>query len=780
MERFEVTASNDYAELQWYRGSIANPVGTDNNTLTLPSVTSAMDGNSYFCVAVATTECGASNDATSSTAALTVKSIPTVSSPTDKTICEGQNTSFSVTAGGDYETTQWEYNDGSTWNDYTGGNSTTLDLSSVSYAWNNYRFRCKVYSGAVCNTTVTSSSDATLTVNRAPTITNPSDVTKCENENVTFSITPGGDYFSLQWQYNDGEGWQDVPSGGTSVDLQLNNIADSLDQYQYRCIAFATSPCSVNDTSDAATLTVLANPDIITYNTTVQACNGDTAIFAVHADGEGKTYQWVKNGMTNLGPYQADSFYITKVSIADNYNTYSVRVKNSCNIVTSEDATLYVDSLPVVNIGEDVHICDGDTYLLDAGNPGASFNWNNGDAATKTYEVSTEGKHFVEVTDANGCKNTDTVYLYVDPNIEQVNLGPDTNICLTETVILDATNIYDTYLWNGIAGSSTLDVTEEGEYYVAVQKDNNVCKEYDTIYVDVFKPYADEKICMVTVDTTSGKNLITWQKTDNVATVEYNVYKETSLDNYEIIGTIPFDSLAVFVDEDSDPAVKAEKYKIAVVDTCGNESELSPYHQTIHLNINKAGAGAGYNLQWNHYMDELNGQALGGLGKGYYYIYRGTSPTNIRIYDSLSASNISWTDTDTSKTYYYRIAIEKIDPCDPKTRLKASAGPFSQSLSNLEDNRLKENDINELSDGIKIHTYPNPADDMIYVDIQMNAAKSLLLKITNTVNQAVYTNELTNISTYTGAIDVSNWPAGLYFIQFTTDEGIKTTKAIIH
>ncbi len=776
---FEVTASNDYSRLQWYEGSIANPVGTNSETLTLPSITTGMSGNEYFCVAEAGTACGSAYDNTSNKATLTVNAEPTVTSPSDQSVCEGHDVSFSVIPGGDYVLIQWEYFDGSSWQDYPGGNAETLNLTAVDYSWNNYQFRCRVESDATCNTTVTSASDATLTVKRSPTITDPVDQTKCENENVTFSITPGGDYFSLQWQYNDGEGWQDVPSGGTSVDLQLNNIADSMDQYQYHCIAFATSPCSVNDTSNPATLTVKANPEIITYNTTVHGCNGDNTTFIVHAEGENKTYQWVKNGTTNLGPYQADSFYTVNVTMDKNYNTYSVRVKNSCDIVTSEDATLYVDPLPVVGLGEDMHICDGDTYLLDAGNPGASYNWNNGDADTKTYEVSTEGNHFVEVTDTNGCKNTDSVYLYVDPNLAKVDLGPDTTICLTETVTLDATDVYDTYIWNGSAGSSILDVTEEGEYYVEVQKDNNVCKEYDTIYIDVFKPYADEQICMVTVDTASGKNLITWQKTDNVATVEYKVYKETSLNNYEVIGTVPFDNLTVFVDTSSKPAVQAEKYKIAVVDTCGNESALSPYHQTIHLSINEAGAGAGYNLQWNHYMDENNGQALGSLGTGYYYIYRGTSPTNIQVYDSLSASNISWTDTDTSETYYYRIAIKKNDACDPTAILKASAGPFSQSISNMEDNRLKEVMIDKnLSARINLNIYPNPFRKQTTIAFTIQRTSRISIEVYNVVGEKLET--IVDKVQETGDYRYQYEPGmpGVYYLQFTIDGNMVTKKII--
>jgi hypothetical protein len=80
---------------------------------------------------------------------------------------------------------------------------------------------------------------------------------------------------------------------------------------------------------------------------------------------------------------------------------------------------------------------------------------------------------------------------------------------------------------------------------------------------------------------------------------------------------------------------------------------------------------------------------------------------------------------------------------------------------------------------IHIHVYPNPADEMLHVNIQLNAISDLTIKITNTVNQAVYTKKLSNIKTHTGTIDVSEWSSGLYLMQVMSDEGIKTVTLVV-
>ena len=293
--------------------------------------------------------------------------------------------------------------------------------------------------------------------------------------------------------------------------------------------------------------------------------------------------------------------------------------------------------------------------------------------------------------------------------------------------------------------------------------------------IDIYTPV---DICIVTIDLETAKNMVIWEKTDDLAAAYYNVYKEITANNYQPIGTVLISELPVFVDTSSNPIVQADRYKITVIDTCGNESALSGYHQTIHLNINMA-VGLGANLQWNHYIDEINGDAFGIQGTGLYYIYRGTGPDNIQLHHTISSSFVSWTDTDTNQLYYYRIGARKIDTCDPAGLLKTSAGPFSQSISNLEDNRLKGNEIDALNNNIHISVYPNPADEMLHIDIQPNTVSNLTIKILNSVNQAVYTNTLENIKTFSGTIDVSKWPSGLYLMQVMSDEGMKTVKLVV-
>jgi gliding motility-associated-like protein len=63
---------------------------------------------------------------------------------------------------------------------------------------------------------------------------------------------------------------------------------------------------------------------------------------------------------------------------------------------------------PVVNLGKDTLICSTNTFELDAGNPGASYDWST-DETSQTINVYHTGTYSVTVTDSTGAKATDDI-----------------------------------------------------------------------------------------------------------------------------------------------------------------------------------------------------------------------------------------------------------------------------------------------------------------------------------------------------------------------------------
>ena len=86
-----------------------------------------------------------------------------------------------------------------------------------------------------------------------------------------------------------------------------------------------------------------------------------------------------------------------------------------CNI--ADTAYLFINSIPVpvVNLGPDQKICQGQNIALDAGNAGFSFLWSNG-ASSQIINVADSGLYWVKVT--NGpCITSDTVSIDITRDI---------------------------------------------------------------------------------------------------------------------------------------------------------------------------------------------------------------------------------------------------------------------------------------------------------------------------------------------------------------------------
>jgi gliding motility-associated-like protein len=146
----------------------------------------------------------------------------------------------------------------------------------------------------------------------------------------------------------------------------------------------------------------------------------------------------------------------------------------------ADTVTVVVLNPPVVDLGPDITICQGQTATLDAGINPAAYTWSTG-AATQTVTVGVEDTYWVEVA-VGTCVGSDTVDVFVEiPGT--VDLGPDTILCNGQSLVLDASATGDSYFWSTIQTSQTISVSNAGQYWVQVAFGS--CFINDTINVSV-------------------------------------------------------------------------------------------------------------------------------------------------------------------------------------------------------------------------------------------------------------------------------------------------------
>jgi uncharacterized delta-60 repeat protein len=381
--------------------------GVTTSTLTLTGVTAPMSGYIYRCIVK-----DATCNTTSGVATLTVNSVQAISvDPVNKSACVGTSTSFTATVTGSQGGFQWQEDQGSGFVNLANGgvysnvNQSTLNLTGVTVAMNNYKYRLVA---GLCSPAVTSNF-ATLTVDQTPVIiSQPAGQTLCAVTSTSLSVTATGAGLSYQWQYYTGsstyanltngvEAATNFKFGGTyagvtSATLTISGITQNVaptDPAIYRCI-ISSGTCGVIST--AANIYRYATPTISTQPTDVSKCNGTsgnvTFTVATTSIPTGLTYQWQEKvgtgsftNLTNGGVYStvtAATLTLTGVTAGMNGNQYRCVVGACSPSVISFAAQLVVDSPPVVTLQPVAStICTGmgTTFSTNATGLGVTFQW---------------------------------------------------------------------------------------------------------------------------------------------------------------------------------------------------------------------------------------------------------------------------------------------------------------------------------------------------------------------------------------------------------------------
>lgn len=99
---------------------------------------------------------------------------------------------------------------------------------------------------------------------------------------------------------------------------------------------------------------------------------------------------------------------------------------------------------PVVDLGQDTILC-GNSLLLDAANPGATYLWSDG-SLTQTINADSSGTYWVMVTDISGT-TSDTIIVEL-VSIPAKPIIPDTSVCGFPFLTLATDGTADFTLWN--------------------------------------------------------------------------------------------------------------------------------------------------------------------------------------------------------------------------------------------------------------------------------------------------------------------------------------------
>lgn len=277
--------------------------------------------------------------------------------------------------------------------------------------------------------TATCSFDVTVNDNEAPTVNCPADITVTAigacTALVNYSVTAADNCPGATTSLVSGPAsGSQFPIGTTTVTWMATDAAGN-----------TSATCSFNVTVIDGQLPVITAQPV-----DVTACSGTYATFSVTSTNV-ISYQWQSwNGSSwnNIAGATSTIYTVNNVNTGMNTNTFRVIINGLCTTVISEPASLYVNSLPIVQLSaspEQTLLPGQTTSIFASSTPaGGSYAWfmngspiNNTGSTLVGLDIDDLGVYSVVYTDANGCiassnslaitaTPSEKVFVYPNPN----------------------------------------------------------------------------------------------------------------------------------------------------------------------------------------------------------------------------------------------------------------------------------------------------------------------------------------------------------------------------
>jgi hypothetical protein len=454
---------------QWLHNDVNvygdNISGENTDELVITEITSGQNGI-YTCFVW--NACGS---LTSNPANVVVNTMPELyTQPASEELCAGEELEIDFIYNGS-EPISFEW--------YIIPESEPVSTESVFYSESADNELAGDYYCILSNTCGIISTD-TININvlMLPEITSqPESADICAGNPMLLSVeSEGSEPMSYMWYRN---GFALTSEVSAELYYEESSIANT---GEYFCMIYNACATIYSDT----VFVNVGTAPIITWNPiNKNLCELDSLILLMSAAGDNFMVQWFHND--NPIPGANDTALIISSVNTTNQGDYYAKAYNACETVYTDTVYVQVSPAPALELGDDIHTCEGEIITLIPTGDYVHYNWNNGLSNQASLEVALSGTFILEVTGPNSCKNRDTILVEFHPYHEIVFNPEPTVSC--GPLMLDAGEGAYSYQWStGEEDVHFITVNEDGSYSVTATGDWFGCESSASTNIEIREP----------------------------------------------------------------------------------------------------------------------------------------------------------------------------------------------------------------------------------------------------------------------------------------------------
>ncbi len=437
---------------------------------------------------------------------------PIVNAGADAEICIGKSTTLNANGGVNF-----------VWSPSTGlSNPNIFNPDAKPLVTTQYIV--KITDAGGCQAT----DSVTIVVNSLPIVTASNDDSTCIGKSIALSATGATNFV-----------WS--PSAGLSNPNLANPIASPTTSTNYTVTGTDAKGCSSTD----QVLVKITNGSPLDAGSDQSFCFGKNT--TLNASGVGTSYSWSPaTGLSNPN-------ILNPVATPTQNTKYTLSMTDNKGC-TNVDSVLVSVNYISIKASNDTVLCSSNSLQLNASG-GVTYSWSpaaglsDPNIANPLATLISNTNYRVDITDASGCKNFDSVKVIVS-SIPVVSTSNDTTICNGNSASLNASGGVS-YSWSPAAGLSNANISNPiaspsaNTQYIVTIAGVNGCTQKDTINIGVsfinISTSRDTSFCFgkSAMLSASGGSSYSWSPALGLSNVNISnpVASPSSSTNYQVTVT---------------------------------------------------------------------------------------------------------------------------------------------------------------------------------------------------------------------------------------------------